>query len=210
MPLEHVMARILCEWNLFNVGNGHFAQNDGSQMNFWRVLRKMKFGSQEESWTIRPVGLMPRLVSQASSGMVGRREFWRQVLPCWNEHDIFSLLTEFSWGSQRHRTMQAHELFRYFRMPELVDLRQYVRTLPTNTLMGFGAFAALTTFWYATRPKALKPPCDLSLQSVEVAVSGGACRPAMWVFSAFPQISHWMRHRPVSVTIRYLQGHFVS
>lgn len=56
-------------------------------------------------------------------------------------------------------------------MPELIDIRQYVRTLPTNTLMGFGAFAALTTFWYATRPKALKPPCDLSMQSVEVSVS---------------------------------------
>ncbi|KFO90155.1 Long-chain-fatty-acid--CoA ligase 1 [Buceros rhinoceros silvestris] len=64
--------------------------------------------------------------------------------------------------------MQAHELFRHLRMPELVDVRQYVRTLPTNTLMGFGAFAALTTYWYATRPKALKPPCDLAMQSVEV------------------------------------------
>ncbi|XP_036105428.1 long-chain-fatty-acid--CoA ligase 1 isoform X1 [Molossus molossus] len=72
--------------------------------------------------------------------------------------------------------MQAHELFRHFRMPELADFRQYVRTLPTNTLMGFGAFAALTTFWYATRPKALKPPCDLSMQSVEVPGSGGARR----------------------------------
>ncbi|XP_023612955.1 long-chain-fatty-acid--CoA ligase 1 isoform X1 [Myotis lucifugus] len=72
--------------------------------------------------------------------------------------------------------MQAHELFRYFRMPELADFRQYVRTLPTNTLMGFGAFAALTTFWYATRPRALKPPCDLSMQSVEVAGSDGARR----------------------------------
>ncbi|XP_049722592.1 long-chain-fatty-acid--CoA ligase 1-like isoform X2 [Elephas maximus indicus] len=75
--------------------------------------------------------------------------------------------------------MQAHELFQYFRMPELVDLRQYVRTLPTNTLMGFGAFAALTTFWYATRPKALKPPCDLFMQSVEVAGSDGARRSAL-------------------------------
>ncbi|XP_074084970.1 long-chain-fatty-acid--CoA ligase 1 isoform X2 [Macrotis lagotis] len=72
--------------------------------------------------------------------------------------------------------MQAHELFRYLRMPELMDLRQYVRTLPTNTLMGFGAFAALTTFWYATRPKALKPPCDLSMQSVEVEGTDGARR----------------------------------
>uniref|UniRef100_A0A2K6LFQ6 Long-chain-fatty-acid--CoA ligase n=3 Tax=Rhinopithecus TaxID=542827 RepID=A0A2K6LFQ6_RHIBE len=86
---------------------------------------------------------------------------------------------EFSLENYQHRTMQAHELFRYFRMPELVDFRQYVRTLPTNTLMGFGAFAALTTFWYATRPKALKPPCDLSMQSVEVAGSGGARRSAL-------------------------------
>ncbi|XP_040274664.1 long-chain-fatty-acid--CoA ligase 1 isoform X2 [Bufo bufo] len=64
--------------------------------------------------------------------------------------------------------MQAHEIFKSIRIPELVDVRQYVRTLPTNTLMGFGAFAALTTYWYATRPKALKPPCDLAMQSVEV------------------------------------------
>nr|XP_004666441.1 long-chain-fatty-acid--CoA ligase 1 isoform X3 [Jaculus jaculus] len=72
--------------------------------------------------------------------------------------------------------MEAHELFRYFRMPELIDIRQYVRTLPTNTLVGVGAFAALTTFWYATRPKALKPPCDLSMQSVEVPGTDGARR----------------------------------
>uniref|UniRef100_A0A452I1T4 Long-chain-fatty-acid--CoA ligase n=2 Tax=Gopherus agassizii TaxID=38772 RepID=A0A452I1T4_9SAUR len=64
--------------------------------------------------------------------------------------------------------MQAHELFRHLRMPELDDFRQYIRSLPTNTLMGFGAFAALTTYWYATRPRALKPPCDLAMQSVEV------------------------------------------
>uniref|UniRef100_F1RSZ3 Long-chain-fatty-acid--CoA ligase n=2 Tax=Sus scrofa TaxID=9823 RepID=F1RSZ3_PIG len=82
-------------------------------------------------------------------------------------------------GHRQPRMMQAHELFRYFRMPELVDFQQYVRTLPTNTLMGFGAFAALTTFWYATRPRALKPPCDLAMQSVEVAGSDGARRSAI-------------------------------
>ncbi|XP_037687030.1 long-chain-fatty-acid--CoA ligase 1 isoform X2 [Choloepus didactylus] len=87
-----------------------------------------------------------------------------------------ALSSEFHLGSYQHRTMQAHELFHYFRMPELVDFRQYVRTLPTNTLMGFGAFAALTTFWYATRPKALKPPCDLSMQSVEVQGSNDGAR----------------------------------
>ncbi|NXN12924.1 ACSL1 ligase, partial [Indicator maculatus] len=75
--------------------------------------------------------------------------------------------------------MQAHELFRHLRMPELGDVRQYVRTLPTNTLMGFGAFAALTTYWYATRPKALKPPCDLGMQSVEIEGSEHARRSAL-------------------------------
>ncbi|XP_019390233.1 PREDICTED: long-chain-fatty-acid--CoA ligase 1 isoform X2 [Crocodylus porosus] len=75
--------------------------------------------------------------------------------------------------------MQAHELFRHLRMPELGDVRQYVRTLPTNTLMGFGAFAALTTYWYATRPKALKPPCDLAMQSAEIEGGEHARRSAL-------------------------------
>nr|DBA29128.1 TPA: hypothetical protein GDO54_009385 [Pyxicephalus adspersus] len=75
--------------------------------------------------------------------------------------------------------MQAHEIFRSLRIPELGDVRQYVRTLPTNTLMGFGAFAALTTYWYATRPKALKPPCDLAMQSVEVKGHENARRSAL-------------------------------
>lgn len=75
--------------------------------------------------------------------------------------------------------MQAHEIFRSLRIPELRDVHQYVRTLPTNTLMGFGAFAALTTYWYATRPKALKPPCDLAMQSVEVKGHENARRSAL-------------------------------
>ncbi|KAL1282571.1 hypothetical protein QQF64_001374 [Cirrhinus molitorella] len=72
--------------------------------------------------------------------------------------------------------MQAQDLIRHLRIPELDDLRQYVRTLPTNTLMGMGAFAAITTYWFATRPKALKPPCDLAMQSVEVQGGGYARR----------------------------------
>ncbi|XP_019955942.2 long-chain-fatty-acid--CoA ligase 1a isoform X2 [Paralichthys olivaceus] len=64
--------------------------------------------------------------------------------------------------------MQAQEVLRQLRIPELEDLRQYMRGLPTNALMGMGAFAAITTYWFATRPKALKPPCDLELQSVEI------------------------------------------
>uniref|UniRef100_A0A1A8ETN5 Long-chain-fatty-acid--CoA ligase n=1 Tax=Nothobranchius korthausae TaxID=1143690 RepID=A0A1A8ETN5_9TELE len=64
--------------------------------------------------------------------------------------------------------MQAQDVLRHLRIPELEDLRQYVRGFPTNTLMGMGAFAAITTYWFATRPKALKPPCDLGLQSLEI------------------------------------------
>ncbi|KAF3687720.1 Long-chain-fatty-acid--CoA ligase 1 [Channa argus] len=64
--------------------------------------------------------------------------------------------------------MQAQEVLRHLRIPELDDVRQYMRGLPTNALMGMGAFAAITTYWFATRPKALKPPCELGLQSVEI------------------------------------------
>lgn len=64
--------------------------------------------------------------------------------------------------------MQVNDLIRQIRVPELGDVRQYVWSLPTNTLMGMGAFAAITTYWYATRPRALMPPCDLTMQSVEV------------------------------------------
>lgn len=64
----------------------------------------------------------------------------------------------------------AQEVLRQLRIPELDEVRQYLRGLPTNALMGMGAFAALTTYWFASRPKALKPPCDLGAQSVEIPV----------------------------------------
>uniref|UniRef100_A0A673FHA9 Long-chain-fatty-acid--CoA ligase n=1 Tax=Sinocyclocheilus rhinocerous TaxID=307959 RepID=A0A673FHA9_9TELE len=82
----------------------------------------------------------------------------------------------FSFVPLNSSSMQAQDLIRHLRIPELDDLRQYVRSLPTNTLMGMGAFAAITTYWLATRPKALKPPCDLAMQSVEVQGSGYARR----------------------------------
>ncbi|XP_037554161.1 long-chain-fatty-acid--CoA ligase 1a [Nematolebias whitei] len=65
--------------------------------------------------------------------------------------------------------MQAQDLLRQLRIPELDDVRQYIRGFPTNAFMGMGAFAAITTYWFATRPKALKPPCDLGLQSLEIS-----------------------------------------
>lgn len=66
--------------------------------------------------------------------------------------------------------MLAEGVLKQLWVPELDDLRQYVRGLPTGAIMGVGAFAAITTYWFAFRTKALKGPCDLSLQSVEISV----------------------------------------
>ncbi|KAM7419328.1 hypothetical protein PAMA_016444 [Pampus argenteus] len=75
--------------------------------------------------------------------------------------------------------MQAQEVLRQLRIPELDDVREYLRGLPTNALMGMGAFAAITTYWFATRPKALKPPCDLGMQSIEIPDGERARRSAL-------------------------------
>lgn len=71
----------------------------------------------------------------------------------------------------KQRDMQAQELLKQLRVPELAEMRDYFLRLSTGTLVGIGTFAALATYWYTTRPKALKPPCDLRMQSVEVPVS---------------------------------------
>ncbi|XP_035599512.1 long-chain-fatty-acid--CoA ligase 1-like [Oncorhynchus keta] len=68
--------------------------------------------------------------------------------------------------------MQAQDLLRQLQIPELEDVCQYMHSLPANILMGVGALAALATYWYATRPKALKPPCDLNMQSVAMTGDG--------------------------------------
>ncbi|EPQ15626.1 Long-chain-fatty-acid--CoA ligase 1 [Myotis brandtii] len=75
--------------------------------------------------------------------------------------------------------MPAHELLRYFRIPELADFRQYVRALPANSLTGLDALTAFTILWFAMRPRAPTPPSALAMQSVEVAGSGGARRSAL-------------------------------
>ncbi|XP_067838689.1 long-chain-fatty-acid--CoA ligase 1a isoform X2 [Heptranchias perlo] len=64
--------------------------------------------------------------------------------------------------------MQANELLTHLRIPELGEVRRFICSLPPSTLIGIGTIAALVTYWYATRPKAQKPPCDLSMQSIEV------------------------------------------
>ncbi|KAL0973937.1 hypothetical protein UPYG_G00213180 [Umbra pygmaea] len=75
--------------------------------------------------------------------------------------------------------MQVHELLKWLHLPEMDEVRQYLRSLSTQTLVGVGAFAALTTYWYTTRPKALKPPCNLKMQSIEVPGGGYARRSAL-------------------------------
>uniref|UniRef100_A0A673K1S9 Long-chain-fatty-acid--CoA ligase n=1 Tax=Sinocyclocheilus rhinocerous TaxID=307959 RepID=A0A673K1S9_9TELE len=65
----------------------------------------------------------------------------------------------------------------------------YFRSLSTNTLLGMGAFTAVTAYWFATRPKALKPPCDLRMQSVELPGGEFARRGA--VLNGGPLLSHF-------------------
>ncbi|TRY98501.1 hypothetical protein DNTS_014637 [Danionella cerebrum] len=64
--------------------------------------------------------------------------------------------------------MQTPDLLKQLRIPELSEVRDYLRSFSTHTLVGMGALTAATAYWLATRPKALKPPCDLSMQSVEL------------------------------------------
>ncbi|XP_052545604.1 long-chain-fatty-acid--CoA ligase 6 isoform X2 [Tympanuchus pallidicinctus] len=72
--------------------------------------------------------------------------------------------------------MQAQEILRSLRLPEFDDLSQFFRNLPASALVGIGAFAAVVAYWFASRPKAVKPPCDLRLQSEEVEGLDGARR----------------------------------
>ncbi|KAF3695949.1 Long-chain-fatty-acid--CoA ligase 1 [Channa argus] len=48
-------------------------------------------------------------------------------------------------------------------------------SLSTSSLLGLGALASLTAYWLVTRPRPMRPPCDLQVQSV--AVNGDpSCR----------------------------------
>uniref|UniRef100_A0A8C0H133 Arachidonate--CoA ligase n=1 Tax=Chelonoidis abingdonii TaxID=106734 RepID=A0A8C0H133_CHEAB len=72
--------------------------------------------------------------------------------------------------------MQAQEILRSLRLPEFDNFSQFFHSLPATTLVGIGAFAAVIAYWFASRPKALKPPCDLLMQSQEVEGWEGARR----------------------------------
>ncbi|XP_070693585.1 long-chain-fatty-acid--CoA ligase 1-like [Pempheris klunzingeri] len=64
--------------------------------------------------------------------------------------------------------MLSQEFFQKLRLPDLDDVSHYIRSVSTPVLVSMGAMAAATTYYLATRPKALPPICDLHMQSVEV------------------------------------------
>uniref|UniRef100_A0A671WSK3 Long-chain-fatty-acid--CoA ligase n=1 Tax=Sparus aurata TaxID=8175 RepID=A0A671WSK3_SPAAU len=77
-----------------------------------------------------------------------------------------------TFGSTLMEKMQAQEMMSGLRIPEMEDLGQFFRSLPTSTLVGIGALTAVLAYWLATRPRPIKPPCSLLHQSEEVP-SGG-------------------------------------
>ncbi|KAK6469312.1 long-chain-fatty-acid--CoA ligase 1 [Huso huso] len=71
-------------------------------------------------------------------------------------------------------SMQIQELLKSLgaqgslRFPDFEEIRKYVHSLSTSSLIGLGAFATLTAYWLATRPRPIRAPCDLEHQSVPV------------------------------------------
>ncbi|XP_041800797.1 long-chain-fatty-acid--CoA ligase 1-like [Chelmon rostratus] len=64
--------------------------------------------------------------------------------------------------------MLSQDFLQKLKLPDLDDVSQYIRSVSTPMLVSMGAVAAATTYYLATRPKALPPVCDLRMQSVEV------------------------------------------
>lgn len=55
-------------------------------------------------------------------------------------------------------------------------------SLSPSSLLGLGALASLTAYWLVTRPRPMRPPCDLQAQSVAVDVSGHSKVVCVYVF----------------------------
>uniref|UniRef100_A0A8C5H0Y1 Arachidonate--CoA ligase n=1 Tax=Gouania willdenowi TaxID=441366 RepID=A0A8C5H0Y1_GOUWI len=75
--------------------------------------------------------------------------------------------------------MQAQESTSGLRIPEMEEFGHFFRTLPTSTLLGIGALTAVLGYWFATRPRPIKPPCSLQHQSEEVPHEDGGRRSMM-------------------------------
>ncbi|XP_068181118.1 long-chain-fatty-acid--CoA ligase 1-like isoform X3 [Antennarius striatus] len=66
-------------------------------------------------------------------------------------------------------TMFNHEFFQKLTLPDLNDVSQYISSVSTPLLFSIGAVTAATTYYLATRPKAIPFIYDLQMQSVEVS-----------------------------------------
>ncbi|XP_076003849.1 long-chain-fatty-acid--CoA ligase 1-like isoform X2 [Genypterus blacodes] len=86
--------------------------------------------------------------------------------------------------------MQALHVLRQLQVPNLDNIWQYVQNFPITALIGMGAFAVRTTYWLGSRPKALKPLCDLNQQSVEIEGGEGVRRPAL-IHSSKELLTHY-------------------
>lgn len=64
--------------------------------------------------------------------------------------------------------MLSSEFMQKLGLKDGEDFSDYLWSLSMPTLISMGAVAAATTYYLATRPKAIPPVCDLSQQSVEV------------------------------------------
>uniref|UniRef100_A0A8C2ZQS0 Long-chain-fatty-acid--CoA ligase n=1 Tax=Cyclopterus lumpus TaxID=8103 RepID=A0A8C2ZQS0_CYCLU len=81
---------------------------------------------------------------------------------CSVKHTLYDLIT------QRCDPLLFQDFLQKLKLPDLDNVSQYIRNVSTPVLVSVGAVAAATTYYLATRPKALPPVCDLCMQSVEV------------------------------------------
>ncbi|XP_035505307.2 long-chain-fatty-acid--CoA ligase 1-like isoform X2 [Scophthalmus maximus] len=73
-----------------------------------------------------------------------------------------------SSSSSSSSIMLSPDTFQRLRLPDMDDVGQYIRSVPTPVFVGVGAVAAATAYYLATRPATLPSVCDLHMQSVEV------------------------------------------
>lgn len=68
--------------------------------------------------------------------------------------------------------MQTPEALKQFWIPELDNIQHFLGGMSGNALVGMGVLVALTTYWLASRHRAVKQRVDFSRQSVELPVGG--------------------------------------
>ncbi|XP_056586257.1 long-chain-fatty-acid--CoA ligase 6 isoform X2 [Triplophysa dalaica] len=100
-----------------------------------------------------------------------------------------SVLCRGELSSTLMEKMQSRDLLLGLQLPELDELGQLIQSLPTSALVGLGAITAVLAYWFATRPRAIIPPCDLRHQSQEVEKEDGARRSMMG--SSSKLLSHY-------------------